>query len=112
MDGTASPGSGTAYALGDHVHPTDTSRQETLVSGTNIKTVNGNSLLGSGDLTVSGLPSVTTTDDGKILKVVNGEWEASTGGSGLTDPGTLPSLTLSVSSETLSFTWSPGTLPS
>jgi hypothetical protein len=28
--------------------------QETLVSGTNIKTVNGNSLLGSGDLTVSG----------------------------------------------------------
>lgn len=26
MDGTASPGSGTAYALGDHVHPTDTSR--------------------------------------------------------------------------------------
>jgi hypothetical protein len=30
------------------------SKQDTLVSGTNIKTVNGNSLLGSGDLTVSG----------------------------------------------------------
>ncbi len=29
-------------------------KQATLVSGTNIKTVNGNSLLGSGDLTVSG----------------------------------------------------------
>ena len=28
--------------------------QETLVSGTNIKTVNGNSLLGNGDLTISG----------------------------------------------------------
>ena len=112
MDGTASPGSGTAYALGDHVHPTDTSRQETLVSGTNIKTVNGNSLLGSGDLTVSGLPSVTTTDDGKILKVVNGEWEASTGGSGLTDPGTLPSLTTTVSGEVLTITWNAGTLPS
>lgn len=29
-------------------------KQATLVSGTNIKTVNGNSLLGSGDLTISG----------------------------------------------------------
>lgn len=29
-------------------------KQETLVSGTNIKTVNGNSLLGSGDVVVSG----------------------------------------------------------
>jgi len=32
----------------------DVAVQATLVSGTNIKTVNGNSLLGSGDLTVSG----------------------------------------------------------
>lgn len=29
-------------------------KQDTLVSGTNIKTINGNSLLGSGDLTVGG----------------------------------------------------------
>ena len=29
-------------------------KQDTLVSGTNIKTINGNSLLGSGDLTISG----------------------------------------------------------
>ena len=29
-------------------------KQATLVSGTNIKTVNGNSLLGSGDVTISG----------------------------------------------------------
>lgn len=29
-------------------------KQATLVSGTNIKTVNGNSLLGSGDITISG----------------------------------------------------------
>jgi len=54
MDGTASYGSGTSYARSNHVHPTDTSRQATLVSGTNIKTINGNSLLGSGDLTISG----------------------------------------------------------
>jgi hypothetical protein len=38
----------------DHVHPADTSRQETLVSGTNIKTINGSSLLGSGDISVGG----------------------------------------------------------
>ena len=31
-----------------------TSKQDTLVSGTNIKTINGNSLLGSGDLTIGG----------------------------------------------------------
>lgn len=30
------------------------SKQDTLVSGTNIKTINGNSVLGSGDLTISG----------------------------------------------------------
>lgn len=29
-------------------------KQDTLVSGTTIKTVNGNSLLGSGDITISG----------------------------------------------------------
>lgn len=54
MDGTASVGSSTKYAREDHVHPTDTSKQDTLVSGTNIKTINGNSILGSGDLAVGG----------------------------------------------------------
>lgn len=29
-------------------------KQDTLVSGANIKTVNGNSLLGAGDITISG----------------------------------------------------------
>ena len=54
MDGTASPGSSADYARGDHVHPTDTSRQATLVSGTNIKTINNESLLGSGNISISG----------------------------------------------------------
>lgn len=54
MDGTASAGSGAAYARGNHVHPHDTSKQDALVSGTNIKTINGESLLGSGDITVGG----------------------------------------------------------
>lgn len=35
-------------------------KQDTLVSGTNIKTVNGNSLLGSGDVAISGGGSVAT----------------------------------------------------
>lgn len=35
-------------------HTGDVTVQETLVSGTNIKTINGNSVLGSGDLTISG----------------------------------------------------------
>jgi hypothetical protein len=34
-------------------------KQPTLVSGTNIKTINGNSLLGSGDITISGGSSLT-----------------------------------------------------
>lgn len=54
MDGTASYGSGTTWARADHVHPTDTSRQATLVSGTNIKTINNESLLGSGNIDIQG----------------------------------------------------------
>lgn len=76
MDGTASYGSGTAYARSNHVHPTDTSRQATLVSGTNIKTLNNTSLLGSGNIALVGLPTVTTADNGKVLTVVNGTWAA------------------------------------
>ena len=57
MDGAASPGSGYFYTKEGHVHPTDTSRQAVLVSGTNIKTINSNSILGSGDLSISsGVP--------------------------------------------------------
>lgn len=50
MDGTAAIGTSSKYAKEDHVHPTDTSRQATLVSGTNIKTINNTSLLGSGNI--------------------------------------------------------------
>lgn len=59
MDGTASLGSAGTYARTDHVHPTDTSRQATLVSGTNIKTINNESILGSGNISItSGVSSV------------------------------------------------------
>lgn len=36
------------------------SYQPILVSGTNIKTINGNSLLGTGDVTISGAPALTS----------------------------------------------------
>ena len=38
-------------------------KQESLISGTNIKSINGNSLLGSGDLVVSGGGSTVTLTD-------------------------------------------------
>lgn len=54
MDGTADVGIQTyIYARADHVHPTDTSRQAVLVSGTNIKTINNESILGSGNINIS-----------------------------------------------------------
>ena len=42
---------------------------------TSIKTVNNESLVGSGNIVVSGLPQVSSTDNGKILMVVNGQWQ-------------------------------------
>lgn len=53
INGTAAIGVSVRTARQDHVHPTDTTRQATLVSGTNIRTVNGNSLLGSTDLVIA-----------------------------------------------------------
>lgn len=44
----------------------DATKQPTLVSGTNIKTVNGNSLLGSGNVDINGLPT-QTGQSGKFL---------------------------------------------
>lgn len=49
-------------------------KQAALVSGTNIKTVNGNSLLGNGNINV--VPAVSSSDNGKFLRVVNGAWSA------------------------------------
>ena len=42
---------------------------------TSIKTINNESLVGSGNIVISGLPQVSASDNGKILMVVNGQWQ-------------------------------------
>ena len=48
-------------------------KQDTLVSGTNIKTINNQSILGSGNITLTGVPAFSASDNGKILGVVDGQ---------------------------------------
>lgn len=57
VDGTATVGVSLTAARSDHIHPTDTTRQAVLTSGTTIKTVNSISLLGSGDIAIQPIPS-------------------------------------------------------
>ena len=68
MDGTASTGSADEYSRGDHRHPSDSGKQDTLVSGTNIKTINSSSILGSGDIALQ-----EELISGTNIKTVNGE---------------------------------------
>jgi len=100
-------------------------KQDALVSGTNIKTINGQSILGDGNMTVAAdgvvsittqmdgvidftfstgdvikvdlnhshpglLPSVSSSDNGKILKVSAGTWSA------VPDAGTANDATISI----------------
>lgn len=67
MDGTAAIGTSGQYATATHVHPHDTTKQDTLVSGTNIKTIEGTSILGSGniDITASSVGLGNVTNESK-----------------------------------------------
>lgn len=75
LTGTASRA--TADASGNGISSTYATKtavaakQDALVSGTNIKTINGTSLLGSGDITIGGL-SGTVGDDTHPVKIVDG----------------------------------------
>lgn len=75
----------------------DTTKQNTLVSGTNIKTVNGQSLLGSGDATISSTSTVVTTSDTSSISLVNNQTIVAT--NTLTDAGTA-SVTLNFATPT------------
>ena len=68
MDGSADAGTDPNYSRADHVHPSDTSKQDVLVSGTNIKTINSESLLGSTDIALQE-PLVSGTN----IKTINSE---------------------------------------
>lgn len=59
MDGTAAVGSSNKYAREDHVHPSDNTKQDILVSGESIRTINNLSLLGNGNINVGDVPSIT-----------------------------------------------------
>lgn len=45
-----------------------------LTSHQSIKTINNQTLTGTGNITINELPTVTSADNGKILMVVNGAW--------------------------------------
>ena len=45
-----------------------------LTSHQSIKTVNNESLVGTGNISINGLPTVTSSDNGKVLMVVDGAW--------------------------------------
>ena len=64
--------------------------QEQLISGTNIKTINGSSVLGSGDLTISGLPT-QTGNAGKFLQTdgTDASWQNA---AQVSQPSTMPTL--------------------
>lgn len=59
MDGIGSPGTVSEWARGDHVHPTDETRQDLLFGelgpNQNIKTVNNEPILGSGNIRIATL---------------------------------------------------------
>lgn len=76
IDNLVTPTTSTMPTTKQYVDDGLAAKQATLVSGTNIKTVNGNSLLGSGNISTAELPTVTTSDNGKILMVVSGAWAA------------------------------------
>lgn len=63
-------------------------KQDTLVSGTNIKTVNGSSLLGSGDLTIGGSNGITSIGS-SVGATVSGTTTGTISGSVLIPAGTL-----------------------
>jgi hypothetical protein len=80
------------YAAASHIHASTSEvtgldaalagKQSTLVSGTSIKTVNGNSLLGSGDIVVGGSFATLTgvaTDNASLASALNAKLNLSGG---------------------------------
>ena len=64
------------FATKNDVELLSSDKQDKLISGTNIKKVNNTSLLGAGNISIPSPPTVTSSDNGKVLRVVNGAWAA------------------------------------
>ena len=79
---TLTDNSDTYYPTQKTVKTAVDAKQDTLVSGTNIKSINGTSILGSGNLAVDGLPT-QAGKNGKYLKTdgSNATWEDVVSGS-------------------------------
>jgi len=45
-----------------------------LTSHQDIKTINNQTITGTGNVTINALPNVSSSDNGKVLQVVNGVW--------------------------------------
>ena len=79
-------------------------KQETLVSGTNIKTINGNSVLGSGNITISGGGSGSSA-----VEVTQAEYDALVSG-GTLDPSVLYIITDAVGGDLSNYMTSAQTM--
>lgn len=70
------------FASREELRLVESAKQDVLVSGSNIVTINGKTLLRLGDFSINELPNVFSADNGKVLTVVNGAWAAAEAGGG------------------------------
>lgn len=70
------------FASKEEVQFVEAAKQDVLVSGRNIATINNQSLLVYGNISIKELPTVFSSDNGKVLTVVNGAWAAAEAGGG------------------------------
>jgi len=70
---TGSGNAVTDISVSDH-QITLTKGSTFLTSHQDIKTINNNVLTGTGNITINGLPEVSSVNNGQILQVVNGAW--------------------------------------
>lgn len=52
----------------------DLTNDSGFLDSSDFKTINNESIAGSGNIAITGLPSVTSSDNGKVLRVTNGTW--------------------------------------
>lgn len=78
MDGTAAAGVATTWARGDHVHPTDTSRQaiKGTVAADNAAAANLGEVLSTSITTAVNLTSATAANIGSLV-LTPGDWDVS-----------------------------------